>query len=383
MFSIKSNSSKLQKSIQIGFPFKSPLFFDYTTINGNYKTNQHIPNLVSIINSTKQKLEYENYNPGVNIVTQFPTPSPSPPSVYTVTYSSNGLSGTAPVDPSSPYTAGSIVTVLSGSGLTGFGSWNTAANGSGTTYSSGSTFTITQNITLYAQTAVSQTYTVTYSTNGLSGPTPVDPDSPYTSGSTVTVLSAFGITNFGSWNTAANGSGTTYSPGNNFVINQNTTLYAQNTTNLNYTVTYSSNGLSGTAPVDPSSPYTAGSTVTILSGSGIANFGRWNTAANGSGTTYLPGSTFAITQNITLYAEASSQTYTVTYSSEYGTAPVDPDSPYTDGSTVTVLQGPSDTLRPFTGWNSNGTVYLPGDTFVINQNVNLSAIFDQNNDLKI
>ncbi len=223
MFSIKSNSSKLQKSIQIGFPFKSPLFFDYTTINGNYKSNQHIPNLVSIINSTKQKLEYENYNPGVNIVNQFPTPSPSPPSVYTVTYSSNGLSGTAPVDPSSPYNSGSTVTVSSGSGLTGFGSWNTAANGSGTTYLPGSTFAITQNITLYAQTSVAQTYTVTYN-QGV-----VDQDSPYAAGSTVTVLPGpppLFIQPFREWNTNEFGFGTAYLPGDTFVINQNINLYA-------------------------------------------------------------------------------------------------------------------------------------------------------------
>ena len=78
-----------------------------------------------------------------------------------------------------------------------------------------------------------------------------------------------------------------------------------------YTVTYNGNtNTSGTAPVDGSSPYTEGSTVTILGNSGspvLANtgftFDGWNTVANGSGTSYSQGNTFTITTNIILYAQ--------------------------------------------------------------------------------
>ena len=74
---------------------------------------------------------------------------------YTVTYSTNGGTGNVPVDTSSPYNAGSLVTVLDkGSilkdGCT-FAGWNTKANGSGTAYAAGSQLTISRDTTLYAQ----------------------------------------------------------------------------------------------------------------------------------------------------------------------------------------------------------------------------------------
>jgi len=76
---------------------------------------------------------------------------------YTVTYDGNGSTGgTATVDGSSPYQTGATVTVLGQGSLvkTGYAfvEWNTAANGSGTIYAPGATFTIsTSNVTLYAQ----------------------------------------------------------------------------------------------------------------------------------------------------------------------------------------------------------------------------------------
>jgi uncharacterized repeat protein (TIGR02543 family) len=84
-----------------------------------------------------------------------------PPITYTVTYNGNTkTSGNVPVDGSSPYLTGSTVTVLGNSGTlakTGytFAGWNTEANGSGTSYSQGGTFTIDANIILYAKWALS------------------------------------------------------------------------------------------------------------------------------------------------------------------------------------------------------------------------------------
>ena len=85
--------------------------------------------------------------------------TPVVPTTYTVTYNGNiDTSGNAPTDSSSPYTSGSTVTVLGNSGSPvlaksgfTFAGWNTAANGSGTSYSQGNTFTINDNTTLYAQ----------------------------------------------------------------------------------------------------------------------------------------------------------------------------------------------------------------------------------------
>lgn len=81
---------------------------------------------------------------------------------YTVTYNGNtNTGGTAPVDALSPYTSGSNVTVLGNTGSlvkTGyvFSVWNTAADGSGTSYAAGATLSsISANTVLYAQWTVS------------------------------------------------------------------------------------------------------------------------------------------------------------------------------------------------------------------------------------
>jgi uncharacterized repeat protein (TIGR02543 family) len=85
-------------------------------------------------------------------------------------------------------------------------------------------------------------------------------------------------------------------------------------------VTYDGNGSTGGAvPVDASSPYASGATVTVLGNTGSlvktgSTFAGWNTAANGSGTSYAGGATFTMgSGTVTLYAQwALIPTYTVT-----------------------------------------------------------------------
>lgn len=76
-----------------------------------------------------------------------------------VTYNKGAaVSGTAPTDSNSPYAYGATVTVLGNTGTlvgptgtTVFDGWNTEADGSGTAYAASDTFTITDDVTLYAQ----------------------------------------------------------------------------------------------------------------------------------------------------------------------------------------------------------------------------------------
>ena len=86
----------------------------------------------------------------------------------------------------------------------------------------------------------------------------------------------------------------------------NVTLYAKWTQNPTYTVTYNGNGsTSGSAPTDPNA-YLQGATVTVIGNTGnLAKIGftftGWNTAADGSGTTYAAAATFTIyTANVTV-----------------------------------------------------------------------------------
>ena len=313
---------------------------------------------------------------------------------YTMTYDGNtNTSGTAPIDGSSPYVSGSTVTILGTGSLekTGyiFTNWNTAADGSGTSYSPTDTFPIGTNTTLYAQWT--PTYTMTYDGNtNTSGTAPIDGSSPYVSGSTVTILGTGSLEKTGyiftNWNTAADGSGMSFSPTNALPITENTILYA-NWTPIPYTVTYNGNtNTGGTAPVDGSSPYITGATVTVLSDGSLEKtgytFANWNTAADGSGTSYSPTDTFPISTDTILYAQWTPVTYTVAYDGNDntgGTVPIDGSSPYVSGATVSVLSDGSlvKTGYTFANWNTaadgSGTSYSPTDTFPIGTNTTLYA----------
>jgi uncharacterized repeat protein (TIGR02543 family) len=194
-----------------------------------------------------------------------------------------------------------------------FAGWNTQANGSGTTYVAGNTFTMgTANVTLYAKW--SAVYSVSYNGNGNTGGSAPTDSANYLQGATVLVQSNSGNLArtgyaFSGWNTLADGSGTTYSAGNTFLMGTaNVTLYAQWT--LTYTVSYNgNNNTGGTVPVDSVGPYLSGATVTVLGNTGNLvrsgySFSGWNTQANGSGTAYASGSTFTMgSGNVTLFAQ--------------------------------------------------------------------------------
>ena len=72
-------------------------------------------------------------------------------------------------------------------------------------------------------------------------------------------------------------------------------------------VTYSGNGsTNGSVPVDSASPYSSYATVSVLGPGSLAKSGStftgWNTKANGTGTSYAPGSTLTILAATKLYA---------------------------------------------------------------------------------
>ena len=318
---------------------------------------------------------------------------------YTVTYNGNtNTGGSVPVD-GSTYNITDTVTVLGNTGSlvkTGytFAGWNTAANGSGTSYNGGDTFAMgSANVTLYAQWSLVN-YTVTYNGNtNTGGSVPVD-GSTYNITDTVTVLGNTGSLvktgyTFGGWNTAANGSGTSYNGGDTFAMGgANVILYAQWTA-INYTVTYNGNtNDGGSVPIDGSS-YNITDTVTVLGNTGSLvktgyTFTGWNTAANGSGTSYNSGDTFAMgSANVTLFAQWSIVNFTVTYDGNTntgGSVPVDGSS-YNITDTVTVLGNTGSLVKTgytFTGWNTaangSGTSYNGGDTFAMGSaNVTLYA----------
>ena len=326
--------------------------------------------------------------------------TPVVPTTYTVTYNGNtNTSGTAPVDGSSPYTAGANVTVLGNTGTltkTGyqFAGWNTAANGTGTNYVGGDTFTINANTTLYAQWIIGGARLV-YNANSAAGGTGTAPPSSgtyYTAFSTQPVVDntgSFTNTNgytFGGWNTLANGTGTNYPAGSNVTMpgSGTVTLYAQwINPAITYTLTYNP-GIdgTGTAPNNPNPTiYSSNETATVLGNTGpyihigdeTKIFYGWNTAEDGSGISYPPGSTLTMTGNTNLYAQwvYENPQYLVTYDANGASGGAVPAAPtnYPGGVQVSIL-GQGALTRPgytFLGWNGSPTgassVYAPGYTF--------------------
>ena len=96
-------------------------------------------------------------------------------------------------------------------------------------------------------------------------------------------------------------------------LSNNTCIYCGITC---YGVTYDgNNATSGTVPTD-ATDYESGTTVTVLDNTGNLErtgytFSGWNTAANGSGTDYAPGTTFTISSSVTLYAQWSASLLTL------------------------------------------------------------------------
>ena len=317
---------------------------------------------------------------------------------YAVTYLGNtNNTGAVPID-GNTYHITNTVTVLGNTGSLGkngynFNGWNTAANGSGTSYAGGDTFAMgSSNVTLYAQwTAIE--YRVTYNGNNHTGGSVPNDAVRYSNGDTATVLGNTGSLvragyNFAGWNRAANGSGTSYTGGDTFgIVDSNVTLYAQ-WTPIDYTVTYVGNTNTGGAVPTDGNTYNITNTVTVLGNTGSLvktgyNFNGWNTAANGSGTDYSPGNTFAMgSSNVTLYAKWTLITYSVTYNGNNhtgGSAPNDA-TIYRPGDTATVLGNTGSLVREgytFAGWNTaangSGTSYTGGNSFGIVSNVTLYA----------
>lgn len=246
-----------------------------------------------------------------------------------------------------------------------FAGWNSKADGTGTSYAAGSTFTLVADTTttIYARWTQSK-YNLTFNVNGGVG-TPQTQS--YVQGATTTLPSTNptrdGYT-FAGWNTAANGSGTNYNgsfqmPGNNL------TLYAKWTA-LTYAVTYDNNvatfsGANGS--VTDSTLYEAGQTVAVkrstgltYSGSPMHRFIGWNTRADGTGTDYLEESTLTMTASaVRLYAMWMDSSVEIAYNANGGL-----NAPANDNATIGVTYQIRRTEPNRSGYTFGGWVVLDG-----------------------
>ena len=203
-----------------------------------------------------------------------------------------------------------------------FAYWATASDAR---YNAGDTLTVGANdIDLYAQWTV-QSYTVTFDANGGSG-TMASETFVYTELPKTLTAHTYTFTgyNFTGWNTASDGSGVSYADEASITadnwLTSDFTLYAQWAL-IPFTVTYDANDGSGSQTTQvfyygqSQALYDA-----VFSRTGY-DFNGWNTAADGSGTSYTGYQMLTITDgDVTLYAQWQVQTLTIVFDANGGSA---------------------------------------------------------------
>lgn len=237
------------------------------------------------------------------------------PKTYTITFDANGGINA----PTSQTKTHDVALTLTSSKPTRtnftFDGWNTSADGSGTNYSSGGSYTANEDVTLYAKwTPI--TYTVTWNANGGTGGTTTTQNAG-TAHQSPTV-SRTGYTLFRWRSPEVGGDPYFVNPGGSFTPTENITFWAIWTPDT-YTVTFNANGGSG-APESQTKthdvPLTLSSTQPTRT---YFTFDGWNTASDGSGTNYSAGGLYNVNASVTLYAKWTSIDYTVTWNSNGGT----------------------------------------------------------------
>ena len=322
-----------------------------------------------------------------------PTGSSLTPSAYakwtainrTVTYSAaSATSGAVPTDATN-YIIGNTVVIKGNTGSlvrTGYSfvGWTYASDGTGTVLTSGTTYTTaTSNMIFYAKW-VANTYSVTYNVNNGIGNAQrssanVTSDSYTSGGSAITLpgggaLSRSGYT-FGGWNTTAAGNGDNYLEAASFTTATDTTLYAK-WIPVVYSITYDGNTSDGgSAPT--TGGYTTGQALpyTVLTNTFTKTsnvFGGWNTAADGTGNNFSPGTAITTLTDIVLYATWIPQ-YTLHYAINGGkvtSGSLPTDQLYSANATVGPLfSSLSRTGYIFAGWTNGATTIAPDGNFTI------------------
>lgn len=223
---------------------------------------------------------------------------------YTVTYNANGGTGTTSAQTK---WYGEALTLRSNSFTRAnyvFKCWNTKADGTGTSYSAGGTYTGNAALTLYAIWYAP--YSVTYNANGGSGTVAAQTkvyNSPLTLRSNSFTRAGY---TFAGWATSAAGA-VAYAAGASYTKNASVTLYAV-WSPVTYAVAYAANAPGGATVTGlPAAQSKKHGTALTLSGTTPTCVGytflKWNTKADGTGTAYAAGGTYTANAALTLYAQ--------------------------------------------------------------------------------
>ena len=297
---------------------------------------------------------------------------------YSVTYSANGGSGTAPTESSKTIGTTFTVKAITGVSRTGFdfGGWTDGTS----VYQAGDSYTVSNLNVILTATWVVQSYSISYSTNGATSGSASRTSDIFVYGSNPISLPTRGSMvrtgyTFGGWSASPTGTPMT----GNFAATANSTLHAVWVPNT-YSITYNSNGASG-ALARTNDSYVSGTAALVLPGSGTLNkaghtFVGWSTTATGNS---ISGG-FTTSQDQTLYAVWAAISYSVNYLGNGGSTSATEQNHIIDDSfilaaaplaPVSQLQGQS---YQFAGWSDGQSSYAAGANFTMGaSNVTFTA----------
>jgi uncharacterized repeat protein (TIGR02543 family) len=213
-------------------------------------------------------------------------------------------------------------------------------------------------------------YTVTFNANGGTGTMPSETESSATA-LTPNTFTRAGYT-FNGWNTAQNASGEGFADRQQYSFSSSTTLFAEWTI-ISYTITFNSNGGTGTMANEVvTGTSTLSSNLFTRSSYGFAG---WSSTPDNSGTSFANNASITPTSSITLYAQWSTSIYTVTFDPNGASGSMAPES----GASPTTLTLNAFT-RPgyaFTGWSTSSgdssVAYSDGSSYSFSSSVVLFA----------
>ena len=237
-----------------------------------------------------------------------------------------------------------------------FAGWTTNADGGGTKYAPGASWTANGTLTLYAQWTPGEAG-LTYDGNGATGGK-TDPQNGVTDQKVNVRQNGFtrdGYT-FVRWDTQADCRGKAVNPGDKWTLQGSSTLYAC-WAGVAQTLTYHGNGATG-GNTAAQSGHTGDELTTNANGftrDGYT-FVRWDTAKDGSGIAYGEGKNGVGRYTMKpagndLYAIWQANPASIRYRDDYGATGSTPDTTGVTGQNVTIAQ--NGFTRPgytFTGW---------------------------------
>ena len=256
-----------------------------------------------------------------------------------------------------------------------FTKWNTKADGSGISYNAGQNITLNEDLTLYAQWS-EVIYRAEYHSNTADNET-------YTenigSGETYAIIScpfSYDGLSFIGWNTSSDGSGTAYEVGQEMVVNDDITLYAQWEAS-SHKVIYRANNSSDDCIEEL---VTHNNTHAIMScpfSYDGFSFTNWNTNSDGSGTTYEVGQEIMVNNDITLYAQWETSSHKVIYLANNGSDDsIEEQVAHNNSHAIMSCPFSYDGFS-FTNWNTSsdgsGTTYEVGQEIIVDNDITLYA----------